>query len=505
MSSTTSIALTQPVRAALLTLQTGAVESARASGRLASGLEVERTLDDPTAFFTAQALNGRAQALNGLLDGLGQAREALATADHARTGIGGLLDQMDALLAEAAATDVETLPLDAASGLAEVVGKHIPGLTLASDHRHPTANVNWHKLDIGIDGQYASFRRGDYATMGDLKAAVDAHPVGVTLTIENERVVIRATRPGAMTTSRETVDTFGLQHGVTWPGAPATRSVRGHFGGFAPTDDLRDTGAWTNFLVRDGVGGEVYYRVGLHGSKFQDALDRINAVHDAGNFAYRADLTPDGRFRLTSTQPTASLSFSNKYMATRLIGLGSAITNATTSMAPTAPVLVREDVFHARYEALSRQIDQLAADASYGGLNLAMGERLSVAYNEAGDRLEGALGRIDTSGLVLSAVEEGDFITAEGRAKVEAALAKARTRLIAHAQRGQVPQAVLEVRETFSRRMADILTSGAADLTLADPNAEGARLLAVDTRLRLASEALGLATRADQGVLALFR
>ena len=49
-----------------------------------------------------------------------------------------------------------------------------------------------------------------------------------------------------------------------------------------------------------------------------------------------------------------------------------------------------------------------------------------------------------------------------------------------------------------------MLETGAANLTLADTNEEGANLLSLQTRQQLSTVSLSLATQADQNVLRLF-
>jgi flagellin-like hook-associated protein FlgL len=51
--------------------------------------------------------------------------------------------------------------------------------------------------------------------------------------------------------------------------------------------------------------------------------------------------------------------------------------------------------------------------------------------------------------------------------------------------------------------MINTLETGAANLTLADTNEEGANLLALQTRQSLSSTSLSLASQADQNVLRL--
>ena len=63
---------------------------------------------------------------------------------------------------------------------------------------------------------------------------------------------------------------------------------------------------------------------------------------------------------------------------------------------------------------------------------------------------------------------------------------------------------VAQTRQDFTKELANVLTTGAGNLVLADPNEEGASLLALNTRQQLSQTALSLANQADQGVLRLF-
>jgi flagellin-like hook-associated protein FlgL len=64
--------------------------------------------------------------------------------------------------------------------------------------------------------------------------------------------------------------------------------------------------------------------------------------------------------------------------------------------------------------------------------------------------------------------------------------------------------AVVQTRQDFAKGMIDTLKTGADNLVLADPNEEGASLLALNTRTQLSQTALSLASQADQAVLRLF-
>jgi len=63
---------------------------------------------------------------------------------------------------------------------------------------------------------------------------------------------------------------------------------------------------------------------------------------------------------------------------------------------------------------------------------------------------------------------------------------------------------VVEARQDFTKELINVLETGAAGLTLADTNEEGANLLSLQTRQQLSTVSLSLATQADQNVLRLF-
>lgn len=63
---------------------------------------------------------------------------------------------------------------------------------------------------------------------------------------------------------------------------------------------------------------------------------------------------------------------------------------------------------------------------------------------------------------------------------------------------------IVTLRQDFTSNLANVLTSGADNLTLADTNEEGANMLMLQTRQSLGTTALSLASQAAQSVLRLF-
>lgn len=157
------------------------------------------------------------------------------------------------------------------------------------------------------------------------------------------------------------------------------------------------------------------------------------------------------------------------------------------------------------YNELLTQITQLAADASFNGVNLLNGDNLSVVFNENGSSsltIDGVT--FDAAGLGLTAQSGVGF---QSNANINAAIAAldaATTTLRTQASAFGSKLSIVQTRQDFTKNLISVLQVGADNLTLADTNEEGANLLALQTRQQLASTSLSFASQADQTVLSLF-
>ena len=86
------IVLSASVRQNLLSLQSTADLLATTQNRLATGKKVNTALDNPTNYFTAQALDNRANDINNLLDGIGNGVQVLQAANTGITSLQKLVD-----------------------------------------------------------------------------------------------------------------------------------------------------------------------------------------------------------------------------------------------------------------------------------------------------------------------------------------------------------------------------------------------------------------------------
>ena len=99
-------------------------------------------------------------------------------------------------------------------------------------------------------------------------------------------------------------------------------------------------------------------------------------------------------------------------------------------------------------------------------------------------------------------LQAGDSVALNDTIKT---LDSALTTLRTQAQNLGTNVAVLQTRLDFTESYVNTLEIGAAKLTLADLNEEGANLLALQTRQQLGIQALAFAGQAEQSILALFR
>jgi len=161
--------------------------------------------------------------------------------------------------------------------------------------------------------------------------------------------------------------------------------------------------------------------------------------------------------------------------------------------------------FESDFNDLRTQIDQLALDASYQGVNLLNSNDLTVNFNESQTSqltIQGVT--LNSEGLGIDNVATDDFTVDSNIRAFIADLDGAISALRAQASTFGANLGVVEIRQGFTDSMVNTLETGSAKLTLADTNEEGANLLALQTRQSLGTTALSIAAQGEQNVLQLF-
>ena len=160
----------------------------------------------------------------------------------------------------------------------------------------------------------------------------------------------------------------------------------------------------------------------------------------------------------------------------------------------------------AQFDAIRTQIDQLAADSGFNGINLLDGNSLTVTLNETGTST------VTVTGVTLHrrpastiAAAANNWAAAADITAAATDLTAALTTLRTQSQAFGSNLSTVQIRQDFTKAMINTLQTGADNLTLADSNEEGANLLALQTRQQLSTTALSLASQASQSVLRLFQ
>ena len=164
-----------------------------------------------------------------------------------------------------------------------------------------------------------------------------------------------------------------------------------------------------------------------------------------------------------------------------------------------------------QFADLKTQLDKLASDASFNGINLLAGDHLKLNFNETGSssievygkNADGTdFGAISSSSLGIDGTY--NFSSDTDLDTLATALSGALSTLRTQASGYGTSLTSVQNRQEFTKAMINTLQTGADNLVLADSNEEAANMLALQTRQQLASTALSLASQADQQVLRLF-
>jgi flagellin-like hook-associated protein FlgL len=179
---------------------------------------------------------------------------------------------------------------------------------------------------------------------------------------------------------------------------------------------------------------------------------------------------------------------------------------AAKSLATSALSAEASDVavLKAQYDEILLQITAMAGDSGYKGVNLLGGTsvELEVKFDETGDSALTITGfAADATGLSLATAAWADA-TAINAAITS--LDDAKDTLRSNSSNLSSNLSIITARQEFTQGMINVLKDGAAGLTNADMNEEGANMLMLQTRQALGTTSLSLASQAAQSVLRLF-
>jgi len=196
---------------------------------------------------------------------------------------------------------------------------------------------------------------------------------------------------------------------------------------------------------------------------------------------------------------------------TSLIASAKSLAQSALSASTTSEI----NTLYSQYEEVLSQIDFMADDSSYKGVNLLDSTAIThtVKFDENGDSSLAITGfDADSQGATLSLATfaTNAWVSAGGTADkldINSAIARldsARSALRTEAQKLSTNLSTITIRQDFTKGMINTLEDGAAELTNADMNEEGANMLMLQTRQQLGTTSLSLASQSAQSVLRLF-
>jgi flagellin-like hook-associated protein FlgL len=593
-----NITLSAGVRQNLLSLQGTADLMSTTQNRLATGKKVNSALDNPTNFFTSQALQSRAGDMSSLLDNMTSGIKTLEAADNGLSAITKTVESMQSTLRQARqdkSFKTESYTIDTATigtstlknltlsgGAIGTTGVDVALNTMATGTATPTTlsgagstfgtpfadgAISINGTNVNIDGQVAATPT---TLRGSASALISGSGGSIDVTVNGStQAVVVASGDSMATVASKINAVFSSSSPASLDGTTGELVLTGSDGGTVSVYDSVGNGNSTFAFLFPTVP------TSSNGTPAADAdAASVKANIDAANIT-GLTVTVNGTnldLSLASGEDLTITSASSGLLAS--LGFGTPTTSSSTNGTPqtgagvkTVDELVSDinsntalrgkvrasnDSGKLRIENLSTadldvagvangavdgsgsttdiggntvrsnlvkqfnelrdQLNKLADDASFNGVNLLRGDLLKLTFNETGTSTieiqakdeTGQERAINTDTLGIVTAEDADFDSDDTIDTLLDGLSGALGTLRSQASSFGSNLSIVENRTAFSKAMINTLQTGADSLVLADTNEEAANMLALQTRQQLSSTALSMASQADQAVLRLF-
>jgi flagellin len=506
----TDITLTAGVRQNLLSLQATADLLTTTQNRLATGKKVNTAFDNPSSFFTSQSLSNRASDLGALLDQIGQAQQTLNAANQGLTSLTSLLQSALSTTKQAqqaagtsttyqALTVTGTLPTGETFGAATSSATTLTGGTTLGAADTLTLAV--------VGGATYSFTLAATDTYTTIEAAINgtsglgsSGTVSATTDGSGHLKLVSNDSTKSFTISDTTGDTklTGAAATVTANSTDFFQVLTSGSGGITSGDQLTlaIAGGSTQTLTFGTASGQIQTLAQLNTAL--QGVSGLSSTSTVGGTSISLTVAS------STTQNNLVIGTAGGTHATSILAdLG--LTAGTNTAATTSGISTTRSNLQGNFNALLTQIDQLAGDASYNGVNLLNGNNLKVLFNETATSSLTITGvTFNSAGLGLTAISgtgfQQDTTIQTTINSINTALANVR----AQSQTFGTNSSTIQTRQDFTKNLINTLQTGSDSLVLADQNQESANLLTLQTRQQLSISALSISNQASQAVLKLF-
>jgi flagellin-like hook-associated protein FlgL len=496
-----NIALSAGVRANLLSLQNTASLMQTTQTDLATGNKVNSALDNPLSFFTSQSLNNRANALNGLLDAMSNGVQTIQAANNGITSITSLVQQLQSIVSQARG--------DTSTGTAAAT----PTTATA------TANSSTQANDT------LTFNLGGGETVG-INTYTHTNAVASTLTSSggvftndlsaNNSVFINDGHGNNVNIAFSTGITEASKIAdINTSLAAAGSTVAAVDNGSGQIQLVNSTGNQITVTANAGAATDLGFTTGqtssngavatnhqLTNTELAAAINSNNAL--SGIVSASVDVNT-GHLLLSNLSTTTAVGLTG-YNGTNVTGNSADSGNIAVASSAATLSSVRQNLMN-QFNSLLTQINQTANDSGYNGTNLLAGDSMTLKFNENGTSSYGVslAQAVNATNIGITAATTAQFASNSNLDSLTNTLSTALTNLQNSSTDISSSLSVVQSRQDFTKNMVNTLQTGASNLVLADPNQEGANLLALQTRQSLSESALSMAAQAQSAVLRLFQ
>jgi flagellin len=366
-----NITLSAGVRQNLLSLQNTAQLMGLTQNRLATGKKVNSALDNPLNFFTSSSLSARAGDLGSLLDSMAGGIQTIQAANNGLTAITSVVQQLQATVSQARGDST-------AAAIA-------PGAYTTTGGNTSTQANNTLTFDVG----------------GGVSVDVD------TYTHVNPTVSTLTASGGTYTTDLSAA-TFSVNDGtgvqaITFAAGDNTLALKiakinSTLSGAGKSVQAVDDGSGNLKLINNSgaqitVAGTGAATLGFAAGNTtsSDGSIAVNQVKSIDELVAAINGNSVLAGKVSASNVSGQLKLSNlTNTAITLTGASAtAITGATADTSSLAagtgaPLSsVRQSLLN-QFNNLLSQLNKLAGDSGYNGINLLNGDKLSVKFNENG-------------------------------------------------------------------------------------------------------------------------
>ncbi len=342
-----------------------------------------------------------------------------------------------------------------------------------------------------FDSNAAATDKNRFKNIDDLNTKLTNANVKATATESGGKLNLAATTPTTTLTVSGTAQTS------------AKLGIGGTSGIIAPSGDGGAlNGKTLTFALSGGQTTTVTFGDPATTSGAVKSLDDLNSK--LSGVGLSASLDSSGALSFQTTSQTASQTFSVSGTAT---GTGSKFTGtASSAVTRGGSGADNRDSLVTQFNGLLNQIDTIAKDSNFNGLNLLNGDTLSLIFNETNtSKLDVNGTSANSTGLGLSNVTASNFNDGNGINSILSLVDKAKSSLSTQSSKFGSNLAVVQTRQDFTKQTISTLSTGADNLVNADLNEEATNLLSLNTSQSLAQQALSLANQSQQSVLQLLR